>query len=145
MTGWSLEYGIDVDLPNRIIYEKIFGVWRVETAESYIEDFQEEVVDLIKKPWAKMVDLSNWKIGYPEIVELIGKHMEWCREHNMVWSVNVINNPPTYRQLHQMIAKGGIKSISKTFRTRVESEAFLMQQGFTVRSADGLIRRPSPL
>jgi hypothetical protein len=145
MTGWNLEYGIDVDLPNSIIYEKIFGVWRVETAESYVKEFQEEVVDLIKKPWAKLVDLSNWKIGYPEIVEIIGKHMEWCREHNMVWSVNVINNPPTYRQLHQMIAKGGIKSISKTFRTRVESEAFLMQQGFTVRSADGLIRRPSPL
>ncbi|MCK4302257.1 MAG: hypothetical protein KAW91_05760 [candidate division Zixibacteria bacterium] len=145
MAGWNLEYGIDVDLSNRIVYEKIYGVWRVETAESYKKDFQEEVVDLIKKPWAKLIDLSNWKIGYPEIVEIVGKHLEWCHEHNMVWSVNVINNPPTYRQLHQMFARGGTKSVSKTFRTRVEAEAFLMQEGFTVRSANGLIRRPSPL
>jgi hypothetical protein len=142
MSGWRFEYSIDADVSNRIVYEKILGVWRVATAENYERDFKEEVSELIKKPWAKFIDLSNWKIGYPEIVDIIGRHLEWCREHNMVWSVNIISNPPTFRQLQQMFSRGGTKEISRTFRTRAEAESFLMNEGFLVRSADGRVRRP---
>jgi len=87
MNSWRLEYLIDVDEENQIVYEKIFGVFRPETAVSYKKDFEEKVSPIIDKPWIKLVDLNNWKSSYPEVIETIGKHLLWCKNNNMVWSV----------------------------------------------------------
>ena len=137
MDKWHFEYVLDVDLANAVMYEKIYGAWRIETAENYSREFQKEAKELIKKPWAKMIDLSNWKTGSPEVIQKVAEHLEWCRKNNMVWSINVINNPVTYSQLQKMFAKGGTKDISKTFRTRAEGEKFLKEQGFKVRTSNG--------
>jgi len=40
MTSWRLEYSIDVDTDNQIIYAKIFGLWKGDAAESYHADFK---------------------------------------------------------------------------------------------------------
>jgi len=137
MVGWHLEYTIDVDRENRVVYEKIFGIWKEHTAKSYHADFQEEVADILDGPWVKLIDLSNWKAGYPEVVDIIGRHLTWCRKHNMEWSVNIISNPSTFRTLNQMFAKGGTKGISKTFRTREEAEKFLTKKGYKLRERRG--------
>jgi len=137
MAGWHLEYSIDADAENRVVYEKIFGIWKLETARAYVRDFETEVSEVITKPWAKLVDLINWKAGYPEIIDIIGKHLVWCRKHNMIWSVNIIKNPSTFKQLNQMFSKGGTKNISKTFRSREEGEQFLREQGFMVGPVNG--------
>ncbi len=130
MNQWSFEYNLDPDVENGIMYEKIYGIWRIETAEHYYKEYMEEAKELIKKPWVKLIDLSNWKTGSPEVVAKIGEHLEWCRKNNMVWSINIINNPVTYSQLQKMFSRGGTKDISKTFRGREEAEQFLKQQGF---------------
>ncbi len=135
MSGWHLEYTIDVNRESRIVYEKIFGVWRPSTAESFIKDHEEEIAPLIKKPWARLCNLTNWKTAYPEVIDIIGKHNAWCRAHNMAWSVNIITNPVTYGQLQRMFAKGGTKDISRTFRTRQEGDQFLLEQGFHLQSS----------
>lgn len=133
MSGWSLEYNIDVDDANHIVYEKVFGVWRVSTAKDFVSDYEEEVAELIQKPWARFCDLSNWKTATPEVIDIIGAHLVWCRKNNLIWSVNIINNPVTYGQLQRMFEKGGTKEISRTFRTRQEGERFLTDQGFRVK------------
>ena len=135
MSGWHLEYSIDVDPKIRTVYEKIFGVWRISTAESFVRDYEVEVAPLIKKPWARLCDLTNWKTAYPEVVDIIGDHLVWCREHNLAWSVNIINNPVTFNQLRRMFAKGGTKEISRTFRTRIEAEQFLREKGFGIEAS----------
>ena len=140
MSGWHLEYSIDVDQDNRIVYEKIFGVWRPSTAEAFVKDYEEEVASLIEKPWARLCDLTNWKTAYPEVIDIIGRHNAWCRERNLVWSVNIISNPVTFNQLQRMFDKGGTREISRTFRTRAEGEQFLREQGFIVKSTPA--RRP---
>lgn len=83
-------------------------------------------------PGPKLIDLSNWKTSYPEVIEIIGRHLEWCRTHNMQWSINVINNPVTYGQLQRMFAKGSTKDISRTFRVRSQAEKFLREQGYNI-------------
>jgi len=120
-----MEFSFDVDEENRIIYEKIYGLWKAPTAEAYHEAFVKAVQPLVGKPWAKLVDLTNWKTSYPQVVDKIAEHLQWCKENNMVLSVNVLNNISTYRQLNEMFTEGGTTSISKTFRTRGEAEEFL--------------------
>jgi hypothetical protein len=127
MTSWRLEYSIDVDSDNQIIYAKIFGLWKEDAAESYHADFKAALEPLMAKPWAKLIDLSNWKTSYPEVVDVIGKHMDWSMKHNCALSIYVLNNTSTFRQLNQMFAKGGVKDVAMTFRTMVEAEKYLKQ------------------
>lgn len=125
MSGWSLEYSFDLDVKHAVIYVKIHGIWKPTTAESYHEDFKEEIVPILEQPWAKLIDLSNWKTSYPGVIEVIGKHMEWCRKHNLAMALYVLNNPSTFRQLHEMFTAGGQKELSQTFRTVEEATLFL--------------------
>lgn len=133
MNGWHLEFHIDVDEENQVVYEKIHGIFRPETAASYLKDFEEKVAPIIDKPWVKLIDLTNWKTAHPEGVAIVGKHLDWCRKNNMVWSINIIQNAVTFAQLRKMFAIGGTKKISKTFRTRKEGADFLTEQGFKIR------------
>ena len=130
MDSWHLEYSFDVDMENRVIYEKIYGVWRESTAKSYFDDFKKEVTPLLDKPWAKLIDLSNWKTSSPEVIEIIGEHLEWCRKNKMVASINIINNPVTYGQLMRMFSRGKTKEVSQTFRNREDGLKALRDLGF---------------
>jgi hypothetical protein len=125
MSGWALEYSFELDRKNAIIYAKVFGIWKADTARSYHEDFKREVEPIVGKPWAKLIDLSNWRTSYPEVVDIVGEHMEWSRLNNVALSLYVLNNPSTFRQLHEMFTSGGTKEISQTFRTYEEAESFL--------------------
>jgi len=69
---FSLHFSFDVDLENAIIYEKIHGIWQAKTAHEYHLAFMDEVAPLTGKPWAKLVNLSNWKTSYPEVADIIG-------------------------------------------------------------------------
>jgi hypothetical protein len=132
MNQWSFEYSFEVDVKNSVIYEKIYGIWREHTARSYHEDFVREVTPIINRPWAKLIDLTNWKTSSAEVIDIVGDHLAWCIEHNMVASINIINNPVTYGQLMRMFAKGSTKDISQTFRTREEGIKVLQDLGFKI-------------
>jgi hypothetical protein len=127
MASWSLEYTIDVDEPNAIVYVKVYGQWKAETAERYHEDFKREMQPLLGKPWAKIVDLTNWKTSRNEVTGVIGKHMAWSKANKVALSIYVINNVSTFRQLNEMFVKGGTKTVSQTFRTWEEGERFLRE------------------
>ena len=127
---FNMNFTIDVDPDRRLVLEKIYGIWKQDTAEDYYKEFSEAVAPLTDGKWAKLINLCNWKSSYPEILEVIGKHLKWCREHGMVWSINIIDNPTTIKQLKKMFAIGGTEDISKIFKTQEEGEKFLKSQGF---------------
>ncbi len=138
MNKWHFQFNIDVDEPNRLVFIKIYGIWREDTARSYQDDFKREVTPLIEKSWARLVDLSNWKTASDEVITLMGEHIRWCTENNCAFAAYIIDNPITHGQLMQMVEKGQAKETSKTFRTRQEAEKFLQEQGFTIgTSVDG--------
>lgn len=127
MTSWALEYSFEVDEENAVIYEQITGSWKKDTAKRYHDDFMAEVQPLLGKPWAKLVDLRQWKTSYPDMVKVIGGHLNWCKEHNLALAINVLNNPSTYRQLNEMFPHGGVEDIEHVFRTMEEGKAFLKE------------------
>jgi hypothetical protein len=127
---FSMYYTLDVDTDRRLMIEKIYGTWKRETAESYHRDFMETVQPLLGEKWAKVINLTNWKSSYPEMVEVIGRHLRWCRENGMVLSVNVIDNQITKNQLKQMFRIGGTGQISKIVRSQQEADKILAEHGF---------------
>lgn len=137
MDGWSLEYSIDVDKTERLVYVKIFGSWKAHHAEEYHKDFEEEAEPLFAAPWAKLVDLTSWKTSYPDVVDGIARHMHWCHSHNNVLSVYAVNQPSTFRQLREMITKGGITEEAKVFRTFEEAKAYISEHWLRKRQKAG--------
>jgi len=61
----------------------VHGIWKAQTARDYHSDFKEAVAPLLGKPWPSFIDLSNWKTSYPEVVEIIGQHMDGVGQ--MAW------------------------------------------------------------
>lgn len=127
MSRWALEYSFDVDEVNAVIYAKVFGIWKADIARSYHEDFKVEVAPIIGKPWAKVIDLTNWRTSFPEVIKIIGEHMAWSRANNEAISLYVLNNPSTFRQLQEMFDAGRTKGLSKTFRTYADAEKYLKE------------------
>jgi hypothetical protein len=127
---FSMYYTLDVDTDRRLMIEKIYGTWKRETAESYHRDFMETAQPLIGGKWAKIINLTNWKSSYPEMVEVIGRHLRWCRENGMVLSVNIIDNQITKNQLKQMFRIGNTGRISKIVRSQQEADKILAEHGF---------------
>lgn len=125
MSSWSMDYTIDVDEVNAIVYVKVYGRWKAETAEQYHTDFIEAMKPLLGQPWAKVVDVSAWKTSRNEVTTVLGKHMAWSRENKVALSLYVIDNVSTFRQLNEMFAKGKTKAVSQTFRTMKEAEEFI--------------------
>lgn len=128
--SFSLNFHIEANLERRVIYEKIYGLWKKETAVEYHEEFMRVAEPLIKGKWAKLINLSNWKTSYPEINAIVGEHLRWCRENGMVLSINVIENPITKTQLKKMFTAGGTGPISKLVRSQEDGEKLLTQNGF---------------
>lgn len=126
----SMHYNIDVDQDRKLVTAKIYGIWKEETAKNYHEDYKKAVQPLLKERWARLTFLTNWKSSYPEIIEVLGNHMRWCYENGAVYSIFIIDNPVTTRQLRQMIGKADEKDHAKLFRTAGEAEKFLQENGF---------------
>ncbi|MBN2226524.1 MAG: hypothetical protein JW763_04090 [candidate division Zixibacteria bacterium] len=126
----SLNFTIEADVDRRLIVEKIYGIWKKETAEEYHQEFVKTAQPLIAGKWAKLINLGNWKTSYPEVVEIVGDHLRWCRENGMVLSVNVIENPITLNQLKRMFEHGATAKISRIAKTMQEGERILRENGF---------------
>ncbi len=127
---FSMHFTIDADLDRRLILEKIYGSWTKETARSYHEEFMHVAAPLLGSPWAKVVNLTNWKSSYPDMIKVVGEHLRWCRENGMTLSINIIDNPITKSQLKKMFSIGGTGKMSKIVRSKEEAEKLLAQNGF---------------
>ena len=109
----SMNFSIDIDLESRLVTEKINGTWNAEIAREYHDEFMKTVAPLTGGEWAKMIDLHNWKSSYPEVVDIVGDHLIWCRKNGMVLSVNILDNPVTIGQLKRMFVRAGTAEISR--------------------------------
>jgi len=137
MNLWHFEYSFELDEEHRIVHGKIYGVWRKETAEAYREELKEAVKPLLSRPWAKLMDLSNWKTASRDVISVIGDLNDWCRNNNMAWTVYIIDNAVTMKMLRQMFDSGKYKDVAATVRTRPEGIRFLAEHGFLVNPESG--------
>jgi hypothetical protein len=129
--SFSMNYTLEPDTERNIMREKIYGIWNAATAREYSEEYIKTAGPLIKKGnWSKIIDLNNWKSSYPEVIEIIGEHLRWCRDNGMVHSINIIDNPVTTNQLKKMFRVGGTAGISRIFRDHKQGEKFLIENGF---------------
>jgi len=125
-----MNFTIEVDEKRRIVFAKIYGIWKKETAEEYHEEFRKVAEPLLKDKWAKLINLTNWRSSYPEMIAVIGDHIRCSHENEAVYSIYVVDNPVTKNQLKKMITHSGHQESCLIFGTVAEAEAFLKENGF---------------
>ena len=126
----SFNFTVDSEPERKLMVAKIYGIWKKETAEAYLEEYMKTAEPFVGDKWARLTNLSNWKSSYPEIIDVLARHMHWCHQNGAIYSVYIIDNPVTHNQLSKMIKKGDVSTITKIFRTYDEGARFLKKNGF---------------
>ncbi len=126
----SLHHNIEVDTVRRIVISKIYGIWKREMALAYVDEYKEAVKPLLGDKWARLINLSNWKSSYPEIVEIINEHVRWSYKNGAEYLAFAIDNPVLIRTLKKMVKVGKAMDTTRMFRTFAEADKFLRDHGY---------------
>lgn len=61
-------YTISTD--GQVVYTKLSGQWDDNTSKNYLDDVKSECELVSDKPWALIVDMTEWKFVSPEGLEV---------------------------------------------------------------------------
>ncbi|MEI6895947.1 MAG: hypothetical protein V5786_00395 [Psychromonas sp.] len=59
-----------------------FDAWNIETVLRHCAEYKELVRKINDKPWASLVDLSQWELAIPEMWDEIKELNEWANINN---------------------------------------------------------------
>ena len=68
-----------------------FGSWNLETVLRMCKEYKELVEQINDKPWACLVDLSQWELSTPEMWDEIDKLNEWGNDNNQRYEAVICN------------------------------------------------------
>ena len=71
-----------LELKHNLIIVRLFSSWNRQTAERMCADFMDIACTISGQPWACLVDLLNWELGGPEVMETIVEVNHWCAKNN---------------------------------------------------------------
>ncbi|GAC12888.1 hypothetical protein [Aliiglaciecola lipolytica] len=71
---------------------KAIGAWNYETALSCAKAYKELVIQFNGKPWACLLDLTEWELFTPEASDCIDQLNEWGNEHNQKYEVVIFRS-----------------------------------------------------
>ena len=66
---------------------KAIGAWNYETALSYGKEYKQLISKLRDKPWACLVDLTEWELFTPEAGEHVDELNDWGNINNQKYEV----------------------------------------------------------
>ncbi|NVK23444.1 MAG: hypothetical protein HWE10_00815 [Gammaproteobacteria bacterium] len=78
-----------IEVNNQTITVRFYGSWSKETSEKMCKAFMQEVTAISNKPWACIIDLTEWELGVPEAWAPIAETNRWCAKNNQVFEAVV--------------------------------------------------------
>lgn len=118
-----------IEVRNQIIIVRFYDDWNRETSELMCQEFIKIAQKISDKPWACIVDLQEWGLGEPSIMEPIIKTNQWCAQNNQKLEAVVCSQQIQeylLRELHKALP--GVES--DFFATESSAIAWLDDKGF---------------
>lgn len=74
-----------------ILLCRIHGSWNLHCANNFVADITERVKQFGGQPWARVINMTNYQLGTPEVTERMHRFGEWanengCIQHNFIFS-----------------------------------------------------------
>ena len=115
----------------QIIKETIFDFWTKEVAEKYYLDFIAASKPLMKKPWAKIVNLNDWRLLAVDAFPFVSNHLKWAMDNGMKFSVNILSeNALSKVQIKRLLKESGTSDYTQICENEKEALEFLNKNGF---------------
>lgn len=77
---------------NQILTMKAYDEWNIETVISCCNTFKEEAEKLMHSSWSCLVDLSEWELGPPEMIDEIKNLNIWSEKNNQHFEAVIVKN-----------------------------------------------------
>ncbi|GAA6134685.1 hypothetical protein NBRC116188_14740 [Oceaniserpentilla sp. 4NH20-0058] len=83
--------GYDVDISGRTLLLNVRGVIELETALRFMLQAKVLISQLPHNHWASLVDLTEWGLHPPEVVEFIHEFQNWAEDNGQLAEAAVVN------------------------------------------------------
>ena len=82
------EHGsFQIKIVDQTLIVKCFGSWNHETVLRLCKEYKELVEKINDKPWACLVDLSQWELAAPDMWDEISELNQWGNSNNQKYEV----------------------------------------------------------
>lgn len=81
-----------ISIIEQTLIVKCFDAWNVETVISMCKEYQKQVSNIYDKPWACLVDFTQWELSTPDMWDYIDELNEWGNIHNQKYEAVVCNS-----------------------------------------------------
>ena len=125
----------ELTVRNQVVIAKIIGAWNKEESEQYICALKRISQDIRDKPWAIVVNLTEWELATPECDEVNIGLLKWLMENNLKKSAEVYS-PSILKKMHiqNIVDQTTSKIDRQLFSNDVAAHAWLESQGFSLGS-----------
>ena len=84
------EHGsFQIEIIGQTIKAKLFDQWNYEITVRFVAEFKLKALFICDKPWACIVDLTQWELGTPDIWDLFVEGNVWSSQHNQKYEASI--------------------------------------------------------
>jgi len=118
--------GYDLDLHDQTLFLTIRGVVEVELALRFIVQAKILLAQISGKSWASLVDLSDWGLHPPEVVEFLREFQQWAEDNGQITEAAVVNESVLKVMARDKLLQSRKKTVHQEyFKTKPEAEEWL--------------------
>ena len=78
-----------IQLIGQVISTKLIGQWNYETTEHYVNDALAQAKLISDKPWACLIDLTEWELWTPDVWPLLEEANRWSAANNQKYEATI--------------------------------------------------------
>lgn len=121
----------------RVIFVKVHGSIDLLSMSDCIQKV-ETLLPNMDGPWASFVDLSNWQLHTPEIIELLGDFEKRMIEKGMSVEISVVGDSEFKKYARQQLFQQTEVHVEQVYVDTVDSGwNWLINKGFCEARPDG--------
>jgi hypothetical protein len=107
--------GYQVEIKGRTMVLTIKGVMDVEVALRLLLEARLLLIDLPHEHWASLLDLTEWGLHPPEIIEFVREFQVWAEENGQLAEAAVINKSVLKVMVRNSLLEGTRKTVHQEY------------------------------
>jgi len=118
--------GYDLDVKDRTLLLTIRGVVELELALRFMLQAKMMITQLPHNHWASLVDLQDWGLHPPEIVEFMKEFQQWAEDNGQLAEAAVVSDSVLKVLAREKLCEGVRKTVHQEyFVNKHEAEEWL--------------------
>lgn len=128
-----LEHGsFKLEVIGQTLVVQCFDAWNIETVLRMCKEYKECIEDIKHKPWACLVDLSQWELSVPEMWDEVDKLNHWGNSNNQKYEAVICG----------MSIQKSLMETSHEVLTNVESRFFTkVEEAYDWLASVGVLKK----